>query len=150
MIRSNFCDHSDAYIHVKGTIAVPNTVGVSTAVNNANKKIVFKNCAPFTNCISETNNTEVDDTADIDLVMPMYNWIAYCDVYSKISGSLWQYYRNEPALDKNDNIIDFPTDNNNTSFKFKRQIIEQTGNSVNKKCWNNGTIKISKSFLKNT
>ena len=73
LIRSNFCDHSDAYIHVKGTIAVPNTVGVSTAVNNANKKIVFKNCAPFTNCMSETNNTEVDDTADIDLVMPMYS-----------------------------------------------------------------------------
>ena len=48
----------------------------------------------------------------------------------QISESLWQYYRNEPALEKNGSIIDFLTDNNNTSFKFKQQIIEQAGNSV--------------------
>ena len=46
MIRSNLCDYSDEYIHVKGTITIPN----SAAENNANKKVIFKNCAPFTNC----------------------------------------------------------------------------------------------------
>ena len=52
--------------------------------------------------------------------MPMYNLIKYSDAYSKKSGSLWQQYRHEPALDNNGNIIDFPDDNNNSaSFKFK-------------------------------
>ena len=62
--------------------------------------------------------------------MPMYNLIEYSDAYYKTSGSLWQYYRDEPALDSNDNIIDFPAKNNNSaSFKFKQQIIGQTGNA---------------------
>ena len=47
----------------------------------------------------------------------------------KTSGSLWQYYRDELTLDNNNNIIDFPANNNNSaSFKFKQQIIGQTGN----------------------
>ena len=55
--------------------------------------------------------------------------IEYSDDYSKISGSLWQYYRDEQALDANEDIIDFPANNNNSaSFKFKQQITEQTRN----------------------
>ena len=61
--------------------------------------------------------------------MPMYNLIKYSDAYSKASGSLWQYYRDEPALDANDNIIDFSADNNNSiSLKFKQQVTGQKGN----------------------
>ena len=61
--------------------------------------------------------------------MPMYNLVEYGDAYSKTSGSLWQYCRDEPALDANNNISDFPADNNNsTSFKFKQKITGQTGN----------------------
>ena len=56
------------------------------------KKLIFKNCAPFTNCISEMNNTQVGNAKDIDIVMPMYNLIKYSENYSKTSGSLWQYY----------------------------------------------------------
>ena len=48
----------------------------------------FKNCAPFTNCISEINNTQVDNPKDFDIVLPMYNLIEYSDNYSKTSGSL--------------------------------------------------------------
>ena len=52
--------------------------------------------------------------------MPMYNLIEYGDNYSIISGSLWKYYRHEPALGNNGNIIDSLNDNNNSiSFKFK-------------------------------
>ena len=69
MISSSVCDYSDAYIHVKGTITVPDKAGAGAAVNNTNKKLVFKNCAPFTNCISEINNTQVDDARDIDMEM---------------------------------------------------------------------------------
>ena len=56
MIRVNLCDYSDAYIHVKRTIRVPNT-GTAATPNNTNKKVTFKNCAPFINCISKINNT---------------------------------------------------------------------------------------------
>ena len=66
-IKSSLCDYSDAYIHVKRTITVPNTGG-SAAVNITNKKVILKNCPPFTNCIREINNTQVDDARDIDLV----------------------------------------------------------------------------------
>ena len=60
--------------------------------------------------------------------MPMYDLIGYSDIYSKTSGRLWQYYRDEPALDNNNKIIDFPAINNGISFKFKQQLTGQTGN----------------------
>ena len=55
--------------------------------------------------------------------MPMNNLIEYSDTFLKNSGNSWQYYRDEPALNDNGNIINFPNDNNNSiSFKFKQQI----------------------------
>ena len=50
MLKSSLCDYSDAYILVKGTISVNNTAAEGAAANNTNKKVIFKNCAPFTNC----------------------------------------------------------------------------------------------------
>ena len=133
IIRSNLCDYSYAYLHVKATITVPNTAAQGAVVNNTNKKVIFKNCPPFTNCIGEINNTQVDDAQDIDIVTLMYNLIKYSHAYSKITESLWQYYRDEPALDKNNNNTDFPANNNNNiSFKFKQQIKGQTGNGGTK------------------
>ena len=79
MLRSSLCDYSDAYILTKGNISVNNTV----AANNTNKKVIFKNCAPFTKCISKINNTQIDNAQYIDIVMPMYNLIEYSDNYSK-------------------------------------------------------------------
>ena len=132
-MRSDLCDYSNAYILVKGTITVPNTAAAGAAVNNTNKKVIFKNYALFTDCITKTNNAQVDDAQKIDTVMPMYNLIKYSDAYLKTSGSLWQYYRNEITLDNNNNIIDFPADNNNIiSFKFKQQITRHTGNGGTK------------------
>ena len=58
--------------------------------NDGNRNILFKYYAPFTKCISEINNTQVDDTHDIGAVMPKYNLIEYRDIYSKTSGRLWQ------------------------------------------------------------
>ena len=88
MIKSSLCDYSDAYILVKGTITVNNT-GTVAAPNNRNKKVIFKTCAPFTNCVSEINNTQIDHVKDIYILMPIYNLIEYSDMYSKKSGSLW-------------------------------------------------------------
>ena len=60
--------------------------------------------------------------------MSMYNLTEYSDIYSKKSGSLWQYYRDEPVLGATDNVIHFPADNNNSiSFKFKQKITVKIG-----------------------
>ena len=121
------------YILVKRTITVSITVAAGAAVNNTNKKVIFKNCAPFTDCITEINNTQVDDAQKIDIVMPIYNLIEFCDAYSKTSGSLWQYYRDEPALNANDEIIDFPANSNiNASLNRKQQITGETGTTGTK------------------
>ena len=72
------------------------------AAKQADKRdngVPCKNCAPFVNCKSEINNTEIDNAKDIDTTMPMYNLIEYSDNYSKTFGSLWQYYNDE----RNDN-----------------------------------------------
>ena len=75
--------------------------------------------APFTSRISEINNTKIDNATDIDVVMPMDNLIEYSNNYSKTSGSLWKYYRDEPALDDVGAFANFLV--NSASFKFKQK-----------------------------
>ena len=84
-LKPSLCDYSDSYILVKETIRVPNTeaAGAAGGPNNRNKKVIFRNRAPFTVSISEIHNTEVDRDKDINVVMPMYNLIEYSDNYSK-------------------------------------------------------------------
>ena len=90
---------------------------------------MFKNYAPFTNCISKINNTQVDNAKDIDIVMPMYNLIEYSDNYSKTSGSLWQYCKEIPAVNDDGDIVDFNGANATDSFNFKTKITGQTDNN---------------------
>ena len=131
MLRSSLCDYSDAYISVKEIITVENT-GTAAAPNNRNKKVIFKNCAPFTECISEINNKEIDRAKDVDVVISLYNLIEYSDKYLKTSESLWQYYKDESFIDNNGNIIDVPDNPDNTSFKYKQKITGQTENDSTK------------------
>ena len=86
MLRSSLCDYSDAYILVTGNITVNNTAADGSAANNTNRKVIFKNCAPFTYCISKINNTQTDNAEHIDIVMPMYNLIEY----SKLFKNIWK------------------------------------------------------------
>ena len=132
MLKSSLCDYSDAYILFKGTISVNNTAATDAVVNNTNKKVIFKNCAPFTNGISEINNTQIDNTKDIDIVMPMYNLIEYSNNYAKTSGNLWQYCRDKPARDNNNLIAEFTAGNTTDSFNFKAKITGETGNNGTK------------------
>ena len=132
MLKSSLCDYSDAYILVKGTISVTNTAAAGANVNNTNKKVIFKNCAPFTNCISAINNTQIDNAKDIDIVMPMYTLIEYSDNYEKTTGSLWQYCKDIPARDNNNLIAEFTAGNTTDSFNFKAKITGQTGNNGTK------------------
>ena len=89
MLKSSLCDYNDAITGAGDDAA-------ARQADERNKGVIFKNCAPFINCKSEINNTEIDNAKDIDIVMPMYNLIEYSDNYSKTSGSLWQYYKYEP------------------------------------------------------
>ena len=127
VLKFCLCDYSDAYISVKGTITVNNTAGADADANNTNKKVIFKNCAPFTTCISQINNTEVDNAKDIDIVMPLYNLIKYSDNYAKTSGGLWQYCKDIPAVDNNNAIVNFAENNLTDSFNFKVKMTGQTG-----------------------
>ena len=73
MLTSNLCNYSNAYILVKGTITVANTAAQGQLDIAINKKVRFKHLVPFVNCISRINNTQVDNTHEIDVVMPMYD-----------------------------------------------------------------------------
>ena len=124
MLKSSLCDYSDAYIHVKGTITVNNTAAADVDANNTNKKVIFKNCAPFTKCISEVNDTNVDDA--------MYNLKYYSDNYSKTSGSLWQYCKDISAINNINAIVNFTNNNLTDSFNFKVKMTGQTGDKGTK------------------
>ena len=78
MLRSSLCHYSDVYIIMSGTITVAE---LAADGGNNNIQVEFKNCASFTNCISEINNTQIDNAKDSNLVMPMYNLIEYSDNY---------------------------------------------------------------------
>ena len=133
MLKSSLCDYSDAYILVKGTISANNTAADGAAADNTNKKVIFKDCAPFTNCIREVNNTQIDNAKDIDTVMYMYNLIEYSDNYVKTTGSLWQYCKDIPARNNNNNEINEFTGGNTTdSFNFKAKVTGRTGNNGTK------------------
>ena len=125
MLRSNLCHFSDAYIFVKGSITITGDGDNSAArqADERDKGVTFKNYAPFIKCISRINNTEIDNAQDIDILMPMYKLIEYSDNYSKTSGSLWQYYKDDP----NDNLA------NSESFKYKVKITGKTPTEDNTK-----------------
>ena len=75
MLKSSLCDYSDAYIHVKGKTTIIGEVDNDEAkrADEKNKGVAFKNCAPFTICISEINNTQIDNCKHIDIIMLMHN-----------------------------------------------------------------------------
>ena len=111
MLKTSLCNYIDAYVLVSGTITI-NGAGADDAakrLDEREREVIFQNCGPFTECISEINNTQIDNAKDIDVAMPMCSLMEYTNNYSKISGSLWQYYKNEP----NDNIA------NSQLFQFK-------------------------------
>ena len=81
MLRSILCDSSDAYILVKRNITVNNTAAADADANDTDKKVIFKNCTLFTDCIRKIINTQIDNAQDVDIVMPMYNLVEYSDNY---------------------------------------------------------------------
>ena len=84
MLRSNLCDYVDSYILVKGAITITGARANAHTrqADERDKAVAFKNCAPFTKCISRINNTAIDHAHNIDIVMPMFNLIEYSNNYS--------------------------------------------------------------------
>ena len=114
MLRSDLCDFSDAYIVVKGNITVTNPDNTKR-----NKAVAFKNNVPFINCISKINGQKIDNAEDLDVLMPMYSLLEYSKNYKKTTGSLWNYYRDQPS-----NALS----TNSESFKYKTSITGSTYN----------------------
>ena len=113
MLRSDLCDFNDAHIVVKGDI----TLEGDNYTNKRNKNLAFKNNALFINCISKINGVKIDNVEDLDVVMPMYHLLEYSKNYRKATGSLWNYYRDEPSN---------PFSCNSESFKYKTGITGKT------------------------
>ena len=113
MLTSDLCDYSDAYVVVKGYI----TLESNNNANKRNKNLAFKNNAPSINCISKINGVKIDNAEDLDVVMPMYNLLEYSKNYRKTTGSLRNYYRDEPSN---------PLSSNSESFKYKTSIVGKT------------------------
>ena len=131
MLRSDLCDFSDAYIVIKGTITLTKDAD-REFIDVRNRSLVFKNNAPFTNCISKINNVLIDNAEDLDVVMPMYNLLEYSKNYRKTTGSLWNYYRDEPnnppLNDDDPPTVNYNADplTNFESFKYKSSITGKT------------------------
>ena len=111
-LRPSLFDYSDAHILVKGTITIiwQGAHDEAIAENRNDKEVIFKNCAPFTSCISEINNIQTDYAKKFDIVMLIYNLREYSDNFAKASESLWKYCKDNP----DDNDI-----TNSKSFKSK-------------------------------
>ena len=101
MISSELCDFSDAYIVVKGDI----TLEGDNNASKRNKNLTFKNNAPFISCISKTNGIKTDNAEDLDVVMPLYNLLGYSKNCTKTTGSLWNYYRDQPSDPLSTNLL---------------------------------------------
>ena len=142
MLRSNLCDYSDAYILVKSTITVNGVLnGAENDITRRNRPLTLKNNAPFVSCITRINGELIEDTDDIDIVMPKDNLLEYSKNYRKTIGSLYNHYRDELTNDDNDNFANRNVVNSE-AFKYKNKITGNTYNvdvdDVNK----NGTQKI--------
>ena len=133
MLKSSLCDYSDAYILVKGTVIVDNTAAADADANNTNKKVIFKNCSVFTKCVTELNNVQLDNARNIDIIASMYNLVEHSSGYERTSRSLWQYYKDIPAVDNNNIIVDFTENNLTDSFNFKVKMTGETGDDGTKK-----------------
>ena len=91
VIKPSLCDYSDAYTPVERNI--------TASGGNADTRVVFKNCAPFTRCATHINDEHVETAENLDIIMPMYNLLEYSDNYADSSGSLWQFKRDEKKYD---------------------------------------------------
>ena len=139
VIKSNLCDYSDAYILITGDITATG--------GDANTKVTFKNCAPFTKCVTHINDEHVDNADNLDIVMPMYMLIEYSDSYSDTSGSLWQFKRDEQNMNNGNPV--YVTRDGSSSFKYKSSFIEESTAADGNRVFKNVKIALPLKYLSN-
>ena len=141
VIKPNLCDYSDAYILVTEDIKV---AAVAVDTNKA-----FKNCAPFTRCLTHINGEHVETAENLDIIMSMYNLIEYSDNYADSSGSLYQFKRDESPINDDGNPLNVALDNL-TSFKYKTSILgKATDADGNDRLLKNTKIVVPLKYLSN-
>ena len=91
-------------------------IRVADVAPNAN--VAFRNCAPFTGCVTHINDAHVETAENLDIIMPMYNLIKYSDNYADSFGSLHQLKRDECPINYAENPLNVALDNS-VSFKYK-------------------------------
>ena len=110
VIKLNLCDYSDSYIFVTGDITATG--------GNADTRVAFKNCAPFTKCVTHINDEHVNNADNLDIVTPMYTLIEYSDNYLDTSGRLWQFKSHGSPVNNGGAHVIFNA-RNSSSFKYK-------------------------------
>ena len=106
-------DENDSAIKFERKVIKPNLKIANIA---ANTNLAFRNCAPFTGCVTHINDEHVETAEDLDIIMPMNNLIEYSDNYADSSGSLYQFKRDESPMNNAGNPLNVALDNS-TSFK---------------------------------
>ena len=115
VIKSNLCDYWEACILVTGDITTPG--------GDANTKAAFKNCTPFTKCVTHISDEHGDNADSLNIEMPMYNLIEYSGNYSDASGSQWHFKRGKQNI-INGNTPVALISTNSTSFEYKSSFIK--------------------------
>ena len=113
VVKPFLCDYADAYILVTGDITVFG--------GNDDTKVAFKSWHPFIKGKIHLNDTHVDESDHLDLIMHMYNLIEYSDNHSDSTASLYPFKRQEPLANNADITVA-----GSSSFKYKSNLL---GNS---------------------
>ena len=102
----------------------------------ASTNVAFKNCVPFTRCVTHINDEHVETAENLDIVMHMYNLIEDSDNYADSSGRLYQFKRDESPMNDARNPLDVAL-NNSTSFKYKASLLGKAADADG----NDGSLK---------
>ena len=139
--KLNLCDYSDAYILVTGDIKIADIA--------ADTNVSFKNCAPFTTCVTHINDEPVETAENLDIIMPMYNLIEYSDNYANSSGGLYQFKRDESPTNNAGNPNNVALDNS-ASFKYKASPLGKADDDGNDRSLKNTKIVVPLKYLSNS
>ena len=125
------------------------TGDVKVAAVAADTNVAFKNCAPFIRCVTHINDEHAKTAENLDIIMPMYNLLEYCDNYADSSGSLYQFKRDESPMNDNNNPLNVALDNS-ASFKYKASLLGKAADADgNDRSLKNAKIVVPLKYLSN-
>ena len=122
-MRNDLCDFNDGYIVATGKITATNP---GNDDNVYNRKVSLKNSVSFFNCTLKINSQLIEGAQDLEIVIPMYNFLYYFKNFRKTTGSFWNYYPDisKSGHDNNANLrqrIIYPI-KDSESFNYKTKL----------------------------